>query len=261
MNTATANAQGVATAPVFTANTIAGSYTVTAAVGTHTTNPGFALTNQPGAAATVTASAGTPQTATVNTAFATNLAATVVDSFGNAVPSATVTFNAPASGASGTFAGGVNTATTNAQGVATAAAFTANTKAGSYTVTATSGSATTSPGFALTNKAGAPASIKASAGTPQSATINTAFAQRLTATVRDAFGNPVTGATVTFTAPASGASGTFAGGVNTAKTNAAGMASAPVFTANGTVGSYTVTANVGTHTTSPGFALTNRAAQ
>ena len=260
VNTATTNAQGVATAPVFTANTTVGAYTVTATIGTHTTSPGFALTNQPGAPAAITATGGTPQTAKINTAFATNLTATVVDAFGNVAPGVTVTFNAPASGASGSFPGGVNTATTDSQGVATAAVFTANTTAGSYAVTATAGTVTTSPGFALTNQAGTPASIKASSGTPQTATVNTAFAQHLAATVKDAFGNPVAGVTVTFNAPASGASGTFAGGVNTAKTSSQGVAIAPVFTANGTVGSYTVTAKLGTLTTNPGFALTNQAA-
>jgi len=260
VDTAKTNAQGVATAPVFTANTTAGVYTVTAMVGTFTTSPGFALTNQAGAPATITATGGTPQTVTVNTAFATDLSATVLDGFGNPVPNATVTFNAPTSGASGTFAGGVNTAITSTQGVATAAVFMANTTAGSYTVTATTGAVTTSPGFALSNKAGAPASITATGGTPQTATVNTAFAKQLKATVKDTFGNPVGGVTVTFTAPPSGASGTFAGGVNTAKTNAEGVATAPVFTANGTVGSYTVTAKAGTVTTSPGFALTNQAA-
>ena len=258
VNTATTNAQGVATAAAFTANTTAGVYTVTAAAGAHTTSPGFALTNQAGAPAAVTATAGTPQTATVNTAFATQLAATVVDAFNNPVSGATVTFNAPAGGASGTFAGGVNTATTSALGVATAAVFTANTTAGAYTVTATAGTVTTSPGFALTNKAGAAASIAATGGTPQTATIDTAFAKRLSATVKDTYGNPVAGATVTFSAPASGASGTFAGGVNTATTSALGVATAPVFTANGTVGTYTVTAKIGTLATSPGFKLTNQ---
>jgi uncharacterized protein YbbK (DUF523 family) len=260
VNTATTNAQGVATAPVFTANTAAGVYTVTAKVGTLTTSPGFALTNLAGSAAAIAATGGTPQTAKINTAFATNLAATVLDTFGNAVAGVVVTFNAPASGASGTFAAGVNTATTNSQGVAIAAVFTANSKAGAYTVTATAGALTTNPGFALTNDAAGPASIKTASGTPQTATVGTAFAQRLAAVVKDAYGNPVSGATVTFNAPASGASGTFAGGVDTATTNAQGIAAAPVFTANGTVGSYTVIAKIGTLTTSPGFALTNQAA-
>jgi len=257
VNTATTNAQGVATAAVFTANTTAGSYTVTATVAALTTSPGFVLTNQAGAPAAIGATGGTPQSAKVNTAFATDLAATVTDTYGNPVSGATVTFNAPASGASGTFAGGVNTATTNSQGVATAATFTANTKAGAYTVTATVASLTTNPGFALTNLAGTPASIAATGGTPQTTAIGTAFPERLAATVKDAFGNPVSGATVTFHAPTSGASGTFAGGVNTATTNAQGVATAPVFTANGTAGGYTVTATLGSLTTSPGFALTN----
>src|SRR5580700_5526470 len=86
------------------------------------------------------------------------------------------------------------------------------------------------------------ASIAATSGTPQSATINTAFAAPLVATVKDSGGNPVAGATVTFTAPGSGASGTFAGGVNTATTNASGVATSTTFTANGTAGGpYAVT--------------------
>jgi hypothetical protein len=46
---------------------------------------------------------------------------------------------------------------------------------GRYTVTATGGALTTNPGYAMTNKAGPPASIAASAGTPQTATVNAAF--------------------------------------------------------------------------------------
>src|SRR5260370_4416869 len=173
-----------------------------------------------GVPATITATAGTPQSATVNTAFGIQLQATVKDSFNNPVSGATVTFAAPGSGASGTFAGGVTTATTNASGVATAAVFTANTSAGTYTVTASVSGVSTPANFSLTNLAGAAASITATAGTPQSAAVNTAFGTQLQATVKDSFSNPVSGATVTFAAPGSGASGTFAGGVATATTNA-----------------------------------------
>jgi len=54
------------------------------------------------------------------------------------------------------------------------------------------------------------------------------------------------GVTVTFTGPSSGARGTFAGGTTTATatTNSSGVATAPTFTANGTTGTYTVTATV-----------------
>ena len=54
-------------------------------------------------------------------------------------------------------------------------------------------------------------SVTATAGTPQSAVVNTAFGTALQATVRDAGNNPVSGVTVTFTAPASGASARFGG--------------------------------------------------
>ncbi len=91
--------------------------------------------------------------------------------------------------------------------------------------------------------AGIPASITATAGASQSATVNTAFAIQLQATVKDSLSNPVSGATVTFASPGSGASGTFAGGVTTATTNASGIATAAVFTANTIAGGpYTVTA-------------------
>jgi len=86
------------------------------------------------------ATAGTPQSALVGTTFPTALAATATESCAgcaSAVPGVTVTFTAPASGASGTFAGAVNTAVTNSSGVATAQPFTANLIAGGpYTITA-----------------------------------------------------------------------------------------------------------------------------
>ncbi|HET9994577.1 MAG TPA: fibronectin type III domain-containing protein [Candidatus Acidoferrum sp.] len=103
-------------------------------------------------------------------------------------------------------------------------------------------------------------SILATGGTPQSATINTAFAAPLQATVKDALNNLLSGVVVTFTAPASGASGTFGGGVNTtATTNASGVATSATFTANATVGGpYNVVASA-TGATSANFVLTNTA--
>src|SRR5260370_681993 len=101
-------------------------------------------------------------------------------------------------------------------------------------------------------------SITATVGTPQSATLNTAFATPLQATVKDAGNNPVSGVIVTFTPPASGASGTFAGGVNTASTNAQGVATAATFTANSIAGGpYNVTASAAGVATTANFSLTN----
>jgi hypothetical protein len=100
----------------------------------------------------ITANAGaTPQSATVSTAFANPLAVTVKESGGNPVSGVSVTFTAPAAGASGTFSNstGTITVTTNASGVGSAS-FTANATVGGYSVAA-SASGLTTVSFSLTN--------------------------------------------------------------------------------------------------------------
>jgi len=102
-----------------------------------------------------------------------------------------------------------------------------------------------------------PQSITAFSGTPQSATVGTAFANPLQVRVADATSNPVPGVTVTFTAPPSGASGSFAGSNSaTVTTNATGVATSPIFTSNSVSGIYNVTATV-TGLTPATFDLTN----
>ncbi len=100
--------------------------------------------------------------------------------------------------------------------------------------------------------------ISATAGTPQSTNVNTAFATALQATVTES-GTPQNGVPVTFTAPASGASGTFTGGSTTAvvSTNSSGVATAPTFTANSIGGTYNVLASIGTGLPTAPFVLTN----
>jgi hypothetical protein len=100
----------------------------------------------------ISPTSGTPQRTTLNAPFAAPLVATVKDSGGNPVSGAMVTFTPPTSGASGTFAGGANTATTNSSGVATSAVFTANAKVGTYSVTATVSGVATPASFSLTNE-------------------------------------------------------------------------------------------------------------
>ncbi|MGI8688043.1 MAG: beta strand repeat-containing protein [Thermomicrobiales bacterium] len=147
-------ADGTATSPVFKANTVAGSYGVTASAPGVTAPATFVLSNTPGPAAAITQDAGAGQSARVTTAFPTALAAKVTDASGNPIPNATVTFAAPASGASATFAGGTTTAITNNSGIATAATVTANGTAGSYTVTATTPGIAGNAAFTLTNLPG-----------------------------------------------------------------------------------------------------------
>src|SRR5665213_141373 len=258
--TVATNAAGVASAS-FTANsTVGGPYTVTAAAaGVTTVN--FSMTNTPGAPSTMTANTlTTPQSSTINTAFATALGVTVKDASSNPVPGVNVTFTAPGSGASGKFSNSTTTITvaTNASGIASAPLTSNATSGGPYTVTAAAAGLTT-VNFSMTNMPGAPSAMTANAGTtPQSATIGTAFTNPVAVTVMDASNNAVSGVNVTFTAPGSGASGIFSNATATitVATDASGIASAP-FTANASAGGpYTVTA-AATSLTTVNFSLTN----
>jgi hypothetical protein len=97
------------------------------------------------------------QTATVGTAFGQNLAVVVVAMDGDPVQGVSVTFTAPASGASGTFAGGKTSVTiaSDPTGTATAPVFTANNASGTYTVTAAAtGGSNPTAGFTLINTTG-----------------------------------------------------------------------------------------------------------
>jgi hypothetical protein len=259
--TVATDANGVAVAPAFTANTLAGNYTVTAtASGGNSPAVVFNLTNTAATPAAIVATSGSNQSASFGSNFAAPLVVTVTDAFGNPVPGVAVTFTGPASGPSATFPGGA-TAITGANGQATVTAA-ANGIAGSYSVTATvAGVATPATFVGLTNTAAtAAATIAAVSGSGQSAGLNTAFANPLVVSVTDASGHPVAGAVVTFTAPSSGPGATFPGGATTATgvTNASGTATAPVITANRTAGGpYVITASVTGVATPATFSLTN----
>ncbi|HKM79924.1 MAG TPA: hypothetical protein VJY15_03050 [Candidatus Acidoferrum sp.] len=214
----------------------------------------------------ITATSGTPQNTTVGTAFLVPLRATVTANGGPASGVA-VTFTAPATGASGTFANGTATETdmTNANGVATSSVFKANsTLGGPYQVSASVPLAPVPASFSLTNTATGPFAdtITATAGTPQSVPTGTLFAV-LQATVTSPGGAPASGLAVTFTAPATGASGTFASNSTATEidtTNASGVATSSVFTANATAGGpYMVTASTPLAPVPAGFSLTNTA--
>jgi hypothetical protein len=238
--------------------------------------------------------AGTPQTAIVGTAFATNLQVALANSDGCPVTSATagipVTFNAPSGGASGAFSTSAsNTVTVGADSAGAVAAppFTADAIAGSYTVTA--GSQYGSVSFSLTNaaagvwcsplgrrvaaSAGEAVKITAGVGSTQSTRAGARFPIRLAVTATDAEGNPVAGTPITFTAPVAGASGRFTvpardphhGRARVSHpykvevpTDACGIAVAPVFTANHIGGGYVVEATV-ERVRPAAFALVNEA--
>ncbi|MHB8241537.1 MAG: Ig-like domain-containing protein [Solirubrobacteraceae bacterium] len=225
--------------------------------------------------------AGTPQSATLGSAFATSLQVALTNSNGCAVTSpvagAPVMFSAPTVGASGLFAASGSSSVTvgsDASGMASAPAFTANDTPGGYTVTATSayGSVT----FSLTNAegsgssacatlsnaalAGKPAKLAVGVGASQSTRMGTHFGLRLVVTATDAEREPVGGVLIAFTAPVRGPSGSFGGHSHPrrveVRTDACGVARAPVFTANRRAGGYIVVASV--ERVRAAFALVNR---
>ena len=228
----------------------------------------FAPAPAVGPAAALYAYSGSGQLTAISTAFANQIVALVTDANGTPKSGVTVTFTAqPANnGATAALSGGTltgaacvspssgcRTAVTNGAGFASVVA-TANATAGTYTVVPSVTSVSSSATFSLTNF-GVPASITYVTGgnvtDPQITPINTAFASPLVAVVKDAAGNVVPNATVTYTTvPASGASATLNNGITTSTTtvtdatDSSGMSSITA-TANGTIGAFTVTAAVG----------------
>jgi protocatechuate 3,4-dioxygenase beta subunit len=204
--------------------------------------------------------AGTPQTATLDAAFASGLQVALSNSNGCAVTGAAgvpVTFSAPAAGASGRFStSNSDTATVGADTSGTVAAptFTANGTAGSYTVTASSPYGSVS--FALTNTAaGIPARLAAIPLKHRSTSVGSHFPQPLQVRALDTGGNPVAGVTVTFTLGAgtagrcgagTAASANFASGGTqaTATTGPSGVATSPALIATEGAGPFTATASI-----------------
>jgi uncharacterized repeat protein (TIGR01451 family) len=224
------------------------SITVTATVANNASAP---LTNQ----ASVSLNGTTVATASNVTVLLTGITVTAVSS--SIAPQATDQFTATGTYSDGSTAnltsqvtwasGSQNVATINSAGLATGVA------GGQSNISATLDAVSGSTTLTVTS----PTTIAVSSGSPQSAQVGTAFAS-LVAVVS---GSPVAGQQVTFTAPSSGASGTFSNGQTTytAATNSSGQASA-TFTANATVGSYTVTATVAGASSPANFSLSNTAA-
>ena len=256
--TAVTGSNGQATSNTYTANTIAGGPYNVVASATGASSASFPETNLATSAHTLTVTTGSGQNATVAAAFASPLAATVTDQYGNPVSGVTVTFTPPASGASGTFTAS-STAVTNASGVATSSTYTANTIAGGpYNVVA-SVTGLTSVNFSETNTAKTTGdTLSLVSGNGQTATVAAGFTNPLVVKDADQYGNPVSGVTVTFTPPASSASGTFTTSA-TAVTGSNGQATSNAYTANTIAGGpYNVVASA-TGASSVSFPETNTA--
>ncbi|HEY2658035.1 MAG TPA: hypothetical protein VGI55_19800, partial [Solirubrobacteraceae bacterium] len=214
---------------------------------------------------------GSPQTAQLDTTFASPLQVMLANTNGcplTGITGTPITFTAPSSGASGRFAAsGASTLTVGADssGSATAPAFTANDTSGTYAITATS--AYGSASFSLSNTAaGIPAAVTALSPTHQRAIAASTYRHPLSVLVLDANGDPVSGVTVTFTLGGRGstaggggpgthsanagggdsAGAAFTGGSSSAttRTNSSGIAVSPKFAANQSGGYFLAFASV-----------------
>ncbi len=212
-------------------------------------------TSTVGAPASVAFTAGAGQTAQVGTVVATSPAITVRDAGGNGVPGIQVTFSSTPGGVATP-----STVTTDANGVARLTSYTLGQQAGTYTLQATVLASTISGNPATitaTATAGGASRVDIVAGNSVSATVGStvAAANLPSIAVRDQFGNPVAGVSVTFAV--TGGGGAITGGTQT--TNPQGIATIGGLTLGQTSGANTITATaqgVGTTT----FTITGTAA-
>jgi subtilisin family serine protease/protocatechuate 3,4-dioxygenase beta subunit len=192
---AATDASGVATGTL--SSTAAQTKTVSATIGGTAVTQAAIVTVTAAAASSIAEHAGNGQSATVNTAVATDPAVIVRDEFGNPVSAVSVTFTT--SGGGSIVPASPATLVTDDAGTATLTSWTLGTTAAAYTVNAVSGSlvgspvvftATATPGppsASQSSVSAAPGVITASTGTSSST---------VTVTVRDQFNNPVPGASV-----------------------------------------------------------------
>jgi hypothetical protein len=217
--------------------TVAGANTLTARV-EGAAPVTFSATGRAGAASQmVYAAAGEPQTAVAGTAVATRPAARVTDRHGNPIGGQTVTF--AVTGGGGTITG-PNAVATDGQGIATIGGWTLGSALGTNTLTALHPS-TPPLVFIASGVTGPPASVTAQAGMNQTVTVMGAVPVPPQVLVRDAQGNPVQGADVTFAVATGG--GTVSGAAQT--TNVQGIATVGTWILGPTVGQQTLSATVG----------------
>jgi hypothetical protein len=119
-----------------------------------------------------------------------------------------------------------------------------------------SGDNASAPSWSTAVNISSPTAITAISGWWQITKINTWFPYLLQVQVTNSAGAGVPGALVTFGVPTTGPTGVFWGG-NRVFTNSAGIASSPVLSANGKVGSFTAVAVTGGVGSAAYFYLSN----
>ena len=228
----TTDSLGTATVSGWTLGTVAGSTTLTAT--TESLPPvTFTATATAGKAARLVVGASDPTPAAGRSV---TMSAQITDLHGNAVSATGLSVNWTRT--AGTLS---STRTyTNSSGVATVTFTPSSTTAGTTNTVTASRTGLTSGSLALTVVAATPSSFAISAGNDQSATVGTALATAPTVLLRDAYGNAVSGATVTFAVASGG------GSLDTgpAVTDASGYATASSWTLGTAAGANTLSASV-----------------
>ncbi|HVI07775.1 MAG TPA: Ig-like domain-containing protein [Candidatus Binatia bacterium] len=220
----------------YTLPTASGAFSVTASTPNSTFASGtFSETATPGTPATLSDVSGSFQSATVGTALPAALLVRLKDAYGNVVPGQPVAFTD--GGAGGTFSP-PSPVTTDSTGTATVN-YTVPTKA--ETVTIIPSFSSLSGKFSEKSVAGAAAAVTPVSGNNQTGEAGNPLPNPLVAGVKDQYGNPVAGLTVTFSDNGSG--GTFSN--PTPVTNAQGQASVTYTLSKFGSGSVTITATVG----------------
>lgn len=220
--TPSTDAGGLASVGSWTLGATVGSNTLDASVSGIGAPVTFTATGTTGPAALMTIDGGNSQSGTVGQALPTAYTVEVTDAFGNPVSGTTVTWSPLGVGSI------TASSITNASGIASATR-TLGTSAGTQSATASVGGLQggQSPRtFTATAVADAPSTMIVSTGNNQTATVNTAVATAPRVLVRDQFGNPVSGATVTFSVSAGG--GSVTGGSQS--TNGSGLATVTSWT-------------------------------
>jgi adhesin/invasin len=175
----------------------------------------FSATATAGPPSAVNVAAGDGQSATVGTAVAVKPKVRVLDALGNPLAGQTVTFSVVSGGGSVT----APSQSTDADGFAEVGSWTLGTAVGSNSLAASV--AGLSPAvFTATATVGAPATLQAAAGDGQTAVAGAEVAVDPAVVVKDQYGNPVSGVSVSFAVATGG--GAVSG--SPAATDAAGVA-------------------------------------
>jgi adhesin/invasin len=253
--TVIADANGLATSPAMTAKGVLGSFQVTASAVGASAPTAFNLTNL-AATAEKLSFIQQPKDTAAGVSITPPVTVQLEDSFGNAVHTAGVAVALELNPVAVARLPGLRSfaaQTTDSNGLATFASLSI-TQVGQYQLLAESAGVDSAGSNTFNIHAGTASTIRATGGTPQTATVLTPFVQGLQATVSDASGNPVSGATVSFAAPGSGASAVL--NASSAITDANGHAVVNA-TANNVAGSYVVSASTPGVAGNANFALTN----